>query len=239
MRRITALLVGVLVALSTRAHAQLGPMFPGPGVGSSSAFPAVMATNTSFDTTNSTSKTVNLPASIAAGELLVIIIATGNTATVSASGWTFLSQDSNGTISTMTLGYKTATGAEGATVTVTLGTARKFAATSYRISGWGGAAPEKGTAATGSSVSPDPPSLTPSWGTKNTLWLAAYSSNGSAGATGYPSSYSNGITATTGATATQVSIASAERQRSASSEDPGAFTQATAGWVAQTFGISP
>src|SRR5262245_10895511 len=133
------------------------------------SFPTVAGTNTSANSSASTSHTVNLPASIASGDLLIIFIAdsigTANSG-FSASGWTALAKCDNGTNHGFQCLYKIASGSEGGSVVVTSAASGKTAHNSYRITGWHGTSPpEQGTPVTGGGgANPDPPSLSPSWG---------------------------------------------------------------------------
>src|ERR1035437_2232269 len=146
------------------------------------AFPSVSATATTV-ITGGTSEAVNLPASIASGDLLLIICdwssSTFGSLTMTApSGWSTLLYEhpmpgqSN---SSWAVYYKTASGSEGSTATVTIGsTASDFAAIAYRIAAgtWSGT-PVIGTTATGASGTlNNPPSLTSGFGAVDPLWIA-------------------------------------------------------------------
>ena len=209
-------------------------------------FPTVETTATyddgedSYDTRN-----VTLPSGIASGDLLVMFCNT-----VSAwsggisvpSGWTALytSVFSGESGDKVRCFYKTATGSEGSTVAVATPDWTRMSAVTFRISGWdSGEAPEAGTPAVNSgSTAPNPPSLTPSWGSDKTLWLAV--SHSSAGSSvSYPTNYSGGVTAYSGVdNAYHARTAVAVRELEATSEDPGAFTLgSSATWVANTVAV--
>jgi hypothetical protein len=160
---------------------------------------------------------------------------------VAPSGWSTLyaTPFDGGSINCCACFYKTATGSEGSTVEMAL-TWSRLSAVTYRISGWDtGETPEAGTPAKNSgSTAPNPPSLTPSWGSDKTLWLVA--SHSSAGSSvSYPTNYSNGVTGYSGIdNAYHVRTAGAERTLEATSEDPGAFTLgSSATWVANTVAV--
>ncbi len=194
------------------------------------AFPVVAATNSSQVTTPGTSHACSLPAAIAAGNLLILLFSTDSTTTVSTpAGWTLLDSATNGAIRHTSF-WKTASGSEGASVTVTTGSSTNSAHRSYRITGQGASAPEHGIATTGSSTGPDSPSLTPSWGVADTLWIASTGYSSSTSINANPTNYT-GIAGFGG-------DGSAWRQLNAASEDPGAFTlAATSLWVAQTIAV--
>ena len=106
-----------------------------------------------------------MPASVAAGDLLVII-GSGVTATTFAlTGWTQL-MDEN--VNRGILVYvRQADGTEGADETVTSVGSVKPAFIAYRITGAadpGVTAPTSGTTATGTSVNPNPPNCNPGVG---------------------------------------------------------------------------
>lgn len=211
-------------------------------------FPVVAATNTST-TGGSTASThtVSLPASISAGDMLIILasIASDGVTITGPSGFTeFLSASQAGTRPGVTLKgwYKVATGSEGASTTFGTSAGRNSAHTSYRITGYQGA-PEAATAV-GQSASPNPPSLSPSWGGNRTLWLAALALRGNtATISSSPSGYTNLLqNASSGGTATnQVRAGSVQREVLAGTEDPGAFTLSagTEDWVAATVAVRP
>ena len=208
-------------------------------------FPVVEGTNQNATTSVSSSIAVALPASIQAGELLIIFVSANNNAGVTfttPSGWTQLyNVTGGGNMRRHACYYKVATGSEGASVTLTGSTNATFAANSYRISGYQGT-PEAATPATGSSASPNPPSLTPSWGSAKTLWLAVAADISTSGtAPTAPTNFGSGITAqgnTFGAN--QCRTSSSRRELESTSEDPGTFTIGSSNqWIAATVAIRP
>ena len=204
------------------------------------AFPQVAAVNGGGNTTNTTSHTVNLPSGIVSGNLLLVFFASDGTPTITfPSGWTQLFQTAGGTDVKFGAWYRIADGTEGATITVTTSASECSNHTSYRITGYSGT-PEVGTSATGNSTTPNPPSLTPSWGAKDTLWFACQGNDGSTATTAYPTNYTNGRNDNNSVSDPTASVATARRELNAASEDPGTFTIATArNWVANTVAVKP
>jgi hypothetical protein len=221
-----------------------------PTVTTSNGFPTVAATNSS-NTQSGTSHTVSLPASISSGDLLIVFFSAYNgvptsiTATYPA-GWTKLyentSQPSDLHPSNFSAAYKTADGTEGSSISVTTGGVNaETAHISYRITGWdSNVPPEAPAAASGGSTTPNPPSLTPSWGAADTLWLAtAVSGFTTATVSSIPTNYTNNININSSPGST-LRLASARRELNASSEDPGTFTfSVSSQWRAGTVGIKP
>jgi len=92
---------------------------------------------------------------------------------------------------------------------------------------------EYGTSATGNSVSPNPPSISPSWGaTKKTL-IAAVMAHIGTGAPTTPTDYTDQIHFASASG----SISVAFREVEAASEDPGVFTISSNQWAANTIAI--
>lgn len=197
------------------------------------ATPVVEATNTSAELGKTTSHSVALPASIAAGDELIVAFAAKGTTFNLPSGWTEL-YNSGSAFPGLFVIRREADGGEGATLTVTTGGSQKSAHASYRISG--AVASEISTAATGTSVNPDPPSLTPSGGALDYLWLAIDSNEGGATVSAYPTNYTDGFqSANPGET-----IESARRELNAASENPGTFTiSGSFNWRAVTVAVPP
>ena len=201
-------------------------------------------------TTAFTAATVNhnvaMPATVNAGELLLLFFQeNGTSAVTTPSNWSIVVARFGGSI----IYGKVAAGTEGGGgVNVITGSAETAVAHVYLIDGWGGsltndiAAP---TTATATSTNPDPPSASWTWGTVDILIItsAGYPANGSASAA--PTNYTN-LTSTNVATAgEEVSINTARRSRTAaaSPENPGVFTFGTSTtWRANTVvvnGIPP
>jgi len=205
-------------------------------------FPAVQATNTSSEDSDLTSHTVNLPANIRMGDLLIVFFSCDGNPTVTwptADGWASIFHQTNGPANTLDIGYKIADGTEGATITVDTGAAEQSAHISYRITGHDSKqAPQVSTGATGNSASPDPDSLTPTGGAKDYLWIAVEGNDNGDAASAYPTNYTNGQTKTAG-TSSGANIAVARRELNASSEDPAAFTITANKWVACTVAVYP
>ena len=99
------------------------------------------------------------------------------------TGWTLVSADLF-----LEVYSRTADGTEGATADVSLSTARKLVAVTLRIS------PAAAVEAATTSTSLNSPSLSPSWGSDDTLWLAASSVSQNDAVfeyTGDPTGYTN------------------------------------------------
>jgi hypothetical protein len=197
-------------------------------------FPTVRATNTSFEAA-STAQTVSLPASIVAGELLMIFMSFSSPPSgASASGWTTtLVSESGGGAAVL---HKIASGSEGATVEVTIGLGRAAAHASMAITG--GLSAEAAVA----TATNNPPSLTPSWGSDKTLWLAICTGGIAAGiAQTLPTNYTNILTSDYEYNpGNEIGLDVGRYANQAASEDPGAFGQS---WpdvnLAITVGVQP
>lgn len=199
------------------------------------AFPVVAATNTSETNPTSTTHVVNLPASIAAGDLLIIVVAAGigNTAgtgvTITpAAGWTELFDDNATAGGAAWCAYKIASGSEGATVSVTSSATSLSVHCSYRINSWHGTTPPEATVlGAGGSTSLDPPSQTASWGSDDNLWIAlATWKNATSAFSAYPTNYTSNQVALNNSHAgsSDGALAIATRNVTTATEDPGAFT---------------
>ena len=206
------------------------------------ASPTLAATHTgAADGATTTSHTVNLPASISAGDLLIVLVGWEKVpGTVTMTDWSSLAADDNAVY--LQLFYKTASGSEGSTVSVTTVESIRASFVAGRITGWSGT-PEKGTAATGTSATPDGPSLSPSGGSQDYLWISAWAYNrGDATSPTEPTNYSSTVVNGGGSAGGRPTVAAAFRALTASSEDPGAWSGLSTpanSWVAQTFAISP
>jgi len=126
-------------------------------------------------TTNGTSHTINLPASIASGDLLIAIVASDGTPTFTwPAGWTSLfAANTAGSESRIEARYRIATGSEGASITVTTSASEMTCHMTMRITGHYASttAPEAGGSNAATSTSPSAAGFTPSWGFEVALWL--------------------------------------------------------------------
>lgn len=198
-------------------------------------YPQVVGANGGANNTASNTHTVNLPADIAAGDLLIAMLMISGIRNVTwPDGWS-VDPDQQ-------FAYKIADGDEGASITVdTDGAGVTSAHTTYRLTGHDANNPVQSTEAVQfSGTQPDPPNLAPSWGAADTLWIVAAGwINGTITVNAYPSNYTNGRT--DAGNSTGVAIGSARRELNASSDNPGQFTlssTATVGAVI-TLAIQP
>jgi hypothetical protein len=147
---------------------------------SGTEFPSVKDFAVSEEGTNVTSHTVSLPGSISSGDLLVTIFSMSrtNSPTISwPSGWTEFAYEGGPTSgsNTTAAAWRKADGSEGSSITVSTDDDGESGHKTFSITGAEDPtteAPESSTAS-GSSTSPDPPSLTPSGGSDKYLWIAA------------------------------------------------------------------
>jgi hypothetical protein len=216
----------------------------------STGFPVVETTATTDGTTASTSAVVNLPASIASGDLLVMLHRAAGAGALSwPAGWTQLAQSTaDGSDDVTGVAYRAASGSEGATATVTQGNV-KFANLCYRISNAANPAtqpPEINTAVTSASDIPNPGSLTPTGGAKDYLWLWMGGITGSGTwppSAGDPANYTDPIQANTGSADTNpdnCEVFSVRRVLNAVSEDPPLWDLNSSDfWTAWTVAVHP
>ena len=224
-------------------------------------FPIVADRDTTSGTqaSNSTSWTLTYPTNIAAGDLLIAMVATdGDTDTTPTwpADWVYATQSQPAAATSLLLAKKSATGSETGSFTLTLPASEQGAWIIYRIPAgtWEGTLgstwPNSGGASSGSvigaigsisaSANPDPPSLDPTnWATENTLWIAATAVDTSRTFSGFPSGMTNTGSLVSGGS-TGASLGWARLESAVSSYDPGTFTISTSDdWVAATIAIRP
>ncbi len=205
--------------------------------------PTVAATTTTADSAAVSNHTVNLPSGIVSGNLLVIIFGSDGDRDIGwPAGYTEFFENRESSFVTLAGAYRQADGGEGATITVTTSADEKAVSFAYRITGHedpSTQAPEASTGVNGSSVNPDSDSITPTGGSKDYLFLTPHVHDATATNDTTPTSYTNKIEAET-SSGGLVGGACAERQLTASSEDPGAWTIGTSrAWAASTIAVHP
>jgi hypothetical protein len=210
------------------------------------AAPAVASvTETSFGT-DTTNHYVNMPATVNAGNLLIVLFTNDGDATVTTpAGWSLLASNAANGAVRLSVYYKIAAGTEGGTtVNFVTSAAEEASAQVYRITDWHGTTPpEISTAATGTSTAPNPASLDPAgWDVADTLWLAVAGQDrgNQSGTTAYPASYTDGISTLSSDGTGSCRTHSARRVLAVASENPGAFTiPVSEEWVAFTIAVRP
>lgn len=195
--------------------------------------PTVQTTSTGGDGSGGTSHTITLPSGIIATDLILILLSfSSSPGTLTLSGFSAIGTTDTVGSATIAEFFKSATGAEGASVSLTTQNSCAVSYICYRIRGWQGT-PEKGTASGAASANADPPSVTPSWGSDADLFIATFGDGGLIIGTVAPTNYSNLLTGTSSGSA----ISAAQRNLTASSDNPGTFTSSSTSWVAQTIAI--
>jgi len=209
----------------------------------SDIYPTVAATNTGA-TTAGGSFSVPMPAGIAAGELLLIWAAhdsNGTSTALAISGWTQLFQSNNGTVVRHGCWAKIAAGSDTATIT---GSANDTATVSARITGHGvttiATDIKVGTAATGSTATPNPPSLN-TGASADYLWFESFGADDDDNAATYWTTGFAGVAqAESAQTTSSCMVGVARMSHTAQTLDPGTMAMAaTEEWVANTIAIPP
>lgn len=206
-------------------------------------FPVVAAVNYSEETSNTTTHDVLLPASISAGDLLMLFAGIDGIPTISdmPAGWTQAKRLVNtGDVNVLEIWYKVAAGGE-TDFTYTTSASEKSANRTWRVTGHGSAI-EVSTGVTASTANPDPDSLAPSWGALDTLWAVALTwNNAAATISSYPANFTlYQYSDASGTANSDGTIAIAGRENNAVSEDPGTFTlSASTATAVVTVAIKP
>ena len=209
------------------------------------AFPVVETTNTT-DFGSGTSHTINLPASIASGDLLIVWMSVdggGETITFPNEGsdWIVLFPTTSSGEHTVKSAYRIADGTEGGTITVTTGSNEAGTAISFRISGWSTTdILEASTGNSGTSANPDPDSLTPAGGALDYLWIAWQGCDRNRSTDAFPTNFDDNQINLTGSGVGAASQGIATRNLNTTVQDPGTFTIGGSDqWIAYTIAVYP
>ncbi|MNO23660.1 hypothetical protein D3C76_134650 [compost metagenome] len=185
---------------------------------------------TNTDRIVSQTPAIVMPATVNAGDLLIMVLVCGSSSTFeinNPAGWTQVGTESVfGSIRTRVL-YKIADGSEaGGTVTINLTNNSNNVAQVHRIQAgtFNLSGPVEKASATGLGSTMPCPTISPSWGLANTLWIAHVGANGSFSVGAWPYADGRSSIRPGTASATIPSIGSCYRQRTAASESPGSFT---------------
>jgi len=214
---------------------------PTPG-----GFPVFLGvTITPVNPSTATSHPINMPATVNAGDLLIVIFAADGSGTSGdPAGWTSLGTANAGTATALgRWAYLVADGSEaGGTAAFTTSTAERSSGLCVRIqAGTYTGAPEMATLTTGTSLSPDPPNLTPSGGPADYLWLASYVQESlPSSAPTYPLPNGNAVSETGTSNSNIATCACCYTLQSGSSLDPGAFGipgTTVRPWIASTIAV--
>jgi hypothetical protein len=191
-------------------------------------------------TADVTTHPITLPTGIQVGDLLLVWFGTDGQPTISVgtgTGWT-LAQSSYGTnVHTACIAWKVATGSDTLSLLTSVG--QQSSHLTWRITGtsvdqwlidW--------DFSNGQSTNSNPPNHISSNGAQKYLFIAARAGDNVVNVTGYPTNYTQGQRLLTASATTGSSVAAAERELEAASDDPSTFTVATERWSCATISIA-
>ncbi|MEI9966161.1 MAG: hypothetical protein WDN67_00575 [Candidatus Moraniibacteriota bacterium] len=191
---------------------------------------------------------VNMPAAVNSGDRLIAWVSVRNAGTWSTvpSGWLEKGAQTGGGggVGRLTVFEKFAAGTEAGTTPQWIHSTGTTAAWQVmRVTGAHASSALEMTTASGDSSAANSPSLTPSWGAEENLYLsvAGHAAISAAAFTAAPTSYTGFVNNGASSGGSAVSVASASQALTASPEDPGAFTAGGSNrfWAAATIAIRP
>ena len=204
------------------------------------SFPQSAAVATGRTTGDATSHPITMPSGIAVGDLIVAVVGIDSIPTItidgaSSTGWRMSTHPATGDSCSGAVVWMVAESTTPA-LTLTTSTSQESSHVVHRITG-GGAV--EVAVNSGSTVATNPPSLTASYGTSDTLWLATQIRDGIYNKPTAPSGYTDGghLAANTSG---GVSTTTTYKEARAATEDPAAFsTQTSSGMVSFTIAVRP
>lgn len=207
--------------------------------------PVIVSVTPSARTTNGTSHPIALPAVVDAGDILLALVSFDGQPTVTwdnttAGAWTLLHDTQHATTIKMVAYWKIADGTEdGKTVAVTTSVSEQSVGAVFRVTG--ATSVEAGVAVTkNSGTSCDPPNLAPSWGAKETLWIAGVGINNDAAVTVSDIASYTATVASSSSNTGGTTLGYASRAKYGSSEDPAAFVSSISSQSIQnTYAFNP
>ncbi len=230
----------------------INPSRFGTAPASATGFPQTAAPTVSGFSGGASSHAATLPGSLSNGQLLLAwagFFITNTDDILLPPGWTELTRGNQNIVAgkdvQLLLAARVVAGGEGSTVNFNTGAAANGAVQIYKITSWWG------TIGTGISVgivqstggtTPDPPSVTASWGLeKNLAITGGVAGDDDQAWTGLPTNYSNLVSTLSGGGANDgASVGTARREIEAASDNPSSFTLASSeGYVVQSVMIRP
>ncbi len=214
------------------------------------AFPQIIAVTGTNGTASDSTPTATISNLVKAGDLLLALIRSDAGTGFAWPGspvWTELfDSTADAANDAISLAHRFADGSE-LDVTPTVTSGLKWAGLTWVIRGAHPTqAPEFATLVTGASATPNPGSLSPSWGAEDTLWIWAGGWEGeqtsppASNPTNYASNIAGADSGVAGAVATNCRVATASRELNAASEDPGSWTISVSDdWTATVLAIRP
>jgi hypothetical protein len=218
------------------------------------AFPVVEQVVESSTNTAGTSHTITAP-TWTPDQLYILILDKGSTAATitQSSGPTLTELLDENSGNGLYIAYRWIVAGDTGNIVLTTSSSTRSAEMGYRISGAENPAkqaPQIATTGTGSSATPDPPTITPTGGSRDYLFIAFYGAAGEEAdddtwsdtpPTNYTPSPPRQKSCGTAGTNLGGLIAAAERQlHTAGPEDPGTFAKdVSASWRSQTIAIHP
>ena len=209
------------------------------------AFPTIVDYDTTLVASNTTSHEQNIPTEYSAGDLLLCLftcdaadVALGIT---TGTGWVEIAEYSNIEITTGIFYKLSAADSSADDLTLSTNSNQHSASIIYAISGHDDSEVPDYSRSNGNSTNADPPSLTPTNGRHDYLWIVCMATDGTVVASSEPTDFSNLITRASSSSSDGVSISSAQRNYHTNNTayNPGTFTSATEQWVAITIAITP
>lgn len=209
------------------------------------AFPQVAAETNGLQTSNSNSWTLSYGTGASSGDVFIGLMGTDGDVGASPpfsvwpSGWVIIEErgaNNNKTISA----YKVSDGTETGDFSVSLDSTEQGGWRVLRLTGAHNSTPPEVNGSAGNNQNPDPPSLTPSWGAEDTLWIAMVSADhGDTTVDAFPTNYGNGTSQNSGG-ANGAALGVARRELNATSDNPGTFTLSVSEqWTTQILAIRP
>jgi hypothetical protein len=214
---------------------------------SATHFPVVKGSAVTLGTTATAAPVINLPSALRSDTILVAMIRVAVAGVIGwPAGWNELVDASpDGADDQIGIAWKQTLGTEGATATLSC-TSAKFSALVWEIYGASiSQPPQLSTVAIGTDAAPNPTTVTPTGGSKDylILWLGSWEGEQTSPPAAGPTNYSGLIGAdsgTAGVVTTNTRVASAWREVTGSSEDPGSLTISVADdWAAYAMAIHP
>ncbi len=187
--------------------------------------PSVVNKTVTPETSNVSTHNFSMPAGLVVDRILIGVFTTDATETISnmQSGWTQLYETAPASGGTGHAWYRKVDGTE-TDGTYDTGTNEQSINVVYQVRDWHGTTAPESVDIDETTSTPDPPSITPSWGTAPNLWMVVRHHDGAGNATDYPDDYVDNNDTQTSGSGGSCSFGVGTREVNATSQDPNTFT---------------